>query len=205
MSVKNKNDIFKFFDDATNYLKNLTIRTEIRGRKKLLCKSRNDTAFRGYIISMASLRELYMEIVEEKKYMDTFYTYALSQVHLEIFFRKIRNFHGHNNNPDVINFRSAYRKLCSNIQVMIPQKANCQKFQMDLSPMSVYSDVYFISSRRPKHDENSIDDPHFMKMVESEKDKIHSDILTSDEMDRTYYLTDGFLGASIAFIASQIE
>lgn len=154
---------------------------------------------------MTCLQKMYVELVEEKKYIGTFYTYPMSQDHLEVFFSKMRCFHGQNNNPDVINFQSAYRKLSSNIQVMVPQRANCQKLQMERSPLSVYSDIYFISSRRPKLIENLCQDSEFMEMVAMEKEKICSDILEMEEIDRTYYLTDGFVGASIAYVARRIE
>lgn len=207
MSARNKDVILKFFDSTINYLKQLKIEVILKNKKKrvLLCKSRNSTGFLGYIINMYCLQRMYTELVEEKKYIDTFYTYTLSQDHLEIFFSKMRCFHGQNNNPDVINFRSAYRKLCSNIKVIVPQKANCQKLQMELSSLSAYSDIYFISSRRPKLNENLCNEQNFMNAVATEKEKIYSDILALEEMDRTYYLTDRFVGASIAYVARRIE
>lgn len=207
LNADNRDKIYDLFTEATAYIKKLKIDANVKNKSKkiLLTNSANSTAFKGYVINMSSLKSMYSELVEEEKLMNSFCTYALSQDHIEIFFGKIRSFHGHNNNPDVINFQSAYRKLCANVQVMAPEKSNCQQLQMQLSSLSWQSDIYFVSSRRPKMIKNTLEDVEFMRDVHAEREKIYSDISTLEEMDRTYYLTDGYAGASIAYIARLIE
>lgn len=95
LSSENKDAIFAFLDEATNYLKSLKIdvptkKNSKRFKRVSLANSRNGTAYRGILINIASLKEMYKEFVEEKKYMNVFYTYAMSQDHLEMFFGKIR-------------------------------------------------------------------------------------------------------------------
>lgn len=208
MNATNKDEIVHFFKEAEKYIKKLkidgTVGTSGKMKKILLVNSQNSTGFKGYIINMASLEQLYHELVEEKKYVDALHTYALSQDHIEIFFGKIRSFHGHNNNPDVVNFQSAYKKLCNSIHVMVPEQSNCRKFQMELSSLTWKSDVYFVSSRRPLLLNNKLD-ADFMAKVNAEREKICSDVTTLDQMDRTNYLIDDCVGASISYVARQIE
>lgn len=52
-------------------------------------------------------------------------TYAFSQDHLEMLFCKIRSKNGHNDNPNVIQFQGALRKLLSNVEIKPPVSANC--------------------------------------------------------------------------------
>lgn len=82
-------------------------------------------------------------------------------------------------------------------------KSNCQSLQMQLTTQSVY--IYFVSSRRPKLFKNTTADPNFMENFAKEREQICADVAHLEEMDRTLYLTDGFLGASIAYVARRIE
>lgn len=205
MSVENKESIYNFFDEATQYIKALKIDNIDKKRNELLTTSRNKTAFCAFIINIVSVKAMYEELVEEKNYIEVLYTYSLSQDFLEMFFGKLRSFHGFNNNPDVINFQSAYRKLCSNIQIAPPLKSNCQKFQMQLTTCSTYSDIFYVSSRRPKFTTNTTADPAFMSKVADEREAIISDVVRLDEIDHVYHLTDNIRGASIAYIAQRIE
>lgn len=206
MSAENKEAIYKFLDETTQYIKSLKINVGSKNQKpkrEVLTTSINGTGFRGYVINMAALKGLFEELVEEKQYTDVLYTYKLSQDHIERFFGKLRAFHGFNNNPDVICFQSAFKKLSSNIQIAPPLKTNCQQFHMQLSTCSTYSDIFYVPSTRPKLIENPC--PDFMSNVTRERDQISSYVMELDEMDRTYYLTDGFAGASIAYVAQLIE
>lgn len=115
----------------------------------------------------------------------------------------IRSFHGYNNNPDVICFQSAYRKLACNTQIQPPSQSNCRSLQMELTTQSVYTDIYFVSSRRRNKFQGA--DPKFLDDVAKEREKICADVANLEEIDRTLYLMDGFLGASISYIAFRIE
>ena len=60
-----------------------------------------------------------------EKYMTFLLTYKLSQDHLETFFSCIRRLGGFNNNPTVVQFRSALRKLLAHANVSISLSSNC--------------------------------------------------------------------------------
>lgn len=76
---------------------------------------------------------------------------------------------------------------------------------MQLTSQSVHSDIYFISSRRPKLLKNTIADQTFVENVANEREQIAYDIQRIEKMDRNMYLSDGFIGASISYIARRIE
>ena len=69
---------------------------------------------------------MYIEHVK-KGPMDYLLTFKLSQDHLETFFASIRSRHGFNNNPNAIQFRSAYKQLIIHNEVKSPSSANCVK------------------------------------------------------------------------------
>lgn len=52
-------------------------------------------------------------------------TYRLSQDHLEIFFGRIRQKGGYNNNPNVVQFKSAYKKLLNHLELKSAFRGNC--------------------------------------------------------------------------------
>lgn len=207
LCADNKAAIYKFLDEAKNYIENLKVDVIIKGknRKIRVTKSRNGISFRGYIININVIKEMFHELVEEKQYTDAISTYSMSQDFLEIFFGKIRSFHGHNNNPDVICFQSAYQKLCTNILVLPPLKSNCQQIHTRFSTIADYSNIFQVSSLRPKLFTNIEANSEFMENVLKEKQEISTAIFQFEEMDRSFYLTDGFFGASIAYVAQQIE
>lgn len=95
MSIANRDAIFEFFDEATLYMQNLKIdiqdkKSPDKVKRVFLAKSKNNTAYRAFLINMESLRAIFTELVEEQKCIDVLYTYAMSQDHLELFFGKIR-------------------------------------------------------------------------------------------------------------------
>lgn len=79
--------------------------------QKGLCvyTSKRKTGFIGFIINLTNIFELYSQI--KKHNMDYLLTFKLSQDFLETFFGAIRSRGGFNNNPNVIQFKSAYKRL----------------------------------------------------------------------------------------------
>lgn len=204
LCASNKDVIYKFLDEAEAYIKNLKIKVIKKGKTKriLVTKSRNGISFRGIIINIHVIKEIYKELIEKKKYMDALSMYTMCQDFLEIFFGKIRSFHGHNNNPDVICFQSAYQKLCAHILISPPLKSS---YRILHTTNVNYSNLFKVSSLRPKLFTSIEPDSEFMKNVSKEKQEISSAIFQLEEMDKNYYLTDGFAGAPIAYVAKQIE
>lgn len=78
----------------------------------------------GFLICLESLKILHTRLIETKeiKYIAT---YRLSQDHLELFFGCIRQKGGYNNNPNVVQFKSAYKKLLNHLELKNSFRGNC--------------------------------------------------------------------------------
>lgn len=190
-----------------------TIRKGVQKEVKtpIIC-TRNKTFIRGFLIDSLVLKLMYMEYVEEKGLMNRISTYTLSQDHVEIFFSKIRARNGRNDNPNVLQFKGAYRHVLGNLAIKIPERSNCQQLDMQNASNSdsfnqidwtKHSNVYFISSRRPKLD--IFGDPKFQSNLLSQEDDILENLVVLDEIQKNEYLMDGLNNASIAYIARMIE
>lgn len=113
----NVKDLKVKVDAYVKYIKNL----KIDGKNILETNKR--TAFLGFIISMKNAVKLAEDLFEEGQLLFLL-TYKLSQDHLETFFSCIRRFGGWNNNPTTKQFKSAYRKLLSHVNISVPLSAN---------------------------------------------------------------------------------
>lgn len=65
--------------------------------------------------------------------MKFFLTYKISQDHLELLFSKIRNRFGSNNNPNVLQFKSAMKQIMLKNSVDASPSANCIALEIDRS------------------------------------------------------------------------
>lgn len=97
---------------------------------------------------MHSAMHMFTELIEEKSLLTFLPTYYILQDVIEMFFGKIRACGGFNNNPNVHQFKGAYRKLQANIKVQPSKLGNCRYFDNDLPNNLNFSDIYFVSSRR---------------------------------------------------------
>lgn len=110
--IKQKVDLY------TIYIKNLQINNvNILNTKKKI-------SFYGFIIDLNNVILLTKDLLEEKQ-LSLLLTYKLSQDHLEMFFSCIRRCGGFNNNPSAKQFKSAYKKLLTHININVPLTANC--------------------------------------------------------------------------------
>lgn len=163
LSEGNVRIVSNFFETAIKYFKGLQIEDErfVKSqtgvtRRKVrvpILKSRNKTAFRGFIIDMISLMEMYKDLVEGRdspKILTSIPTYYLQQDHIEMFFGKIRACGGFNNNPNVNQFKGAYRKIQGNCTVLPSKNGNCRAFDENLPENLHYSDIYHVSSKRAR-------------------------------------------------------
>lgn len=100
INSRNQEFIFKYFDSAIEYLKNIKLSSG-----SLIISTKNKTAFRGFIVNMINLKAIYKECVESGL-LNCFPTYTFSQDHLECFFGRIRSYSlcGNNDNPNVEQF-----------------------------------------------------------------------------------------------------
>lgn len=170
LNFENKREIFEFIEDSIVKLKELKM-NQIRKCKGIertvktnVLKTINKTPVVGFLVNFTNIPLMYARFVEgkdedghedsESKKMTHFRTYALSQDRIELLFGKIRARNGHNNNPNCIQFKGAYRRLLANIEINPPASTNCMLFDpIDLHMFQPQSNVYTVAStRRPKID-----------------------------------------------------
>lgn len=138
--LKNKDDVFELLNKIKNYFLSLQIQIKhirvikrphrdpriiLEILKKKVVESQRQTGFVGAIICIESLKNMYREMVEEKGIKSYISTYRLSQDHLELFFGCIRRHGGHNNNPNVRQFREAYKKILNHLELKSSFTGNC--------------------------------------------------------------------------------
>lgn len=178
LSQLNNRVVFDFFDKVANYLKCLWIedankntRTKpakpIKPKKVPILASRRKTAFRGYIINMFSLKLMFDQFIKNDGVLESLSTYYLQQDALEMFFGKIRARGGFNNNPNVDQFKGAYRRLLANLKIVSSTFGNCRPIDDKLPEDVHYSNIFFVSSNRRKTDFSDI-----QEIYETQKDDI---------------------------------
>lgn len=178
LSAENQRIVFDFFDETIEYFSSLKVEVSFYRKEKNEGTEKNEsgkskselkkdrvvdrveirpilhtchkTGFRGFIISMTSVKEMFKEYVENEHYFNSIPTYNLLQDVLEMMFARIRSCGGFNNNPNVFQFKGAFRKVVCNMKMDLAVNTNCRMFDMNLPENLFYSNIYFISSKRPK-------------------------------------------------------
>lgn len=75
-----------------------------------------NTGIVGLLVCIDSVQRLYTSYVETG-YLSYILAYKFSQDHLELFFGNIRSQGGFNNNPNSLQFKSAYKKLLMHLEL----------------------------------------------------------------------------------------
>lgn len=204
LSGLNNRVVFDFFEKATDYLKCLWINDAKKNAKPKLVqitKSRKKTAFRGYIVNMSSLKLMFDEFIENDGALESISTYFLQQDFLEMFFGKIRARGGFNNNPNVDQFKGAYRRLLGNLKIIASPFSNCRVIDDDKLPEDIhFSNIFFVSSTRRKTTFTDIED-----IYQKQKEDILLEVTRLDGLNSCNSLLDNTKKYSIAYIASLIE
>jgi hypothetical protein len=93
---------------------------------QLLSTHRRRTFVLGFRTSITSIVSLSKELLTrtDNKF-DYVLTFKMSQDHIECLFSKIRSMGGFNNNPNVVQFKAALRKLLVKQQISASPAANC--------------------------------------------------------------------------------
>lgn len=120
MNPSKQSQIFSFFDEMIEYIKSL----RIASKGKLLIKTVRKTAFRGLIIDMINLKNIYVELLDSQL-MESLPTFKFSQDPLECLFGRIRSRNGCNDNPTAQQFCAAFRKVVVNTQINCSSFSNC--------------------------------------------------------------------------------
>lgn len=123
MNEENKQYISEFLIYFKEYVENLAyVNNTNNTNNEYLLKSQRKTGFLGLIICLTNLLKLY-EIL--KPYILYLLSYKFSQDHLEVFFSAMRSRGGFNNNPNAIQFRSAYKRLLVRHEINGSEFGNC--------------------------------------------------------------------------------
>lgn len=199
MNKHNKDAIINAFNEIETYIKDLKFKKEA-GEIRKVCRSEFKTGFSGTIINMHSLKHIYEEYVEsEKPLLSCIPSYYLNQDGVEIFFGKVRSLGRFNDNPNVIHFQAAYRKLLGCDTVFLSRKGNCEALNINENP---FSDILHVSSRRDKHHEQTDQNDEFI--VTEEVELLYKKLSDVDACGESS-LTDTLRSTTLAHIANLIE
>lgn len=105
--------IFSFTERMELYIKGLEIEVKTKKKgiiRKPIFKSREYMGFFGFYNDLISLKGIYNDFVQNGP-LEILYTMQISQDHLETLFSLFRNRQGNNDNPNAVEFKSAFRKL----------------------------------------------------------------------------------------------
>lgn len=122
ISKETETEFSAFFEKARNYLSKLKIIED--GIKKQALRTKSFTPFFGFYYNTISLMGIYNDYV--KNSTGIFYTFSVSQDHLESYFGCIRSMGGYNDNPNAQLFQAAYRKLLLHTEVASSHHSNCE-------------------------------------------------------------------------------
>lgn len=122
-SEESVNDFETYFEFAEIYIRGL--RLEQKGIEMPILDSESFTGYFGFLHNMSSFMGIYKDYIK-KNGIDKFYTFGVSQDHVESYFGCIRRMHGCNDNPSQQQFTAAYRKLLFHNEVSTSWKSNCE-------------------------------------------------------------------------------
>lgn len=194
-----------FLQEVKNYTLSLSVIDPNTGERMLICNSIWKTGFRGFVVDIISLTEMYSELIEQNKWMAVLPTYRLSQDHLEMFFGKIRSMNGSNDNPTALQFLSAYRKLLFNADIQVSKYSNVRAI--------VSSNILTIPSftQRSTLEKDVVEHSGLCVSVatslspEQELTEEWQEALEWEQISQSDYLTGGIIDCGIAFVANIIE
>lgn len=199
LNPENKRIVVDFLQESIAYIKTLSVIND-KGKLVPILNSRNKTGFLGMVTSITSLIQFYNEYVEDKKQLQSVPTYSLQQDMLEMFFGRIRSKNGFNNNPNVMQFKGAFRKLLCNIKIEAPESGNCRVFERSLPVDYLYSNVFTVSSKRPKIAFEEIEETY-----EQQKNNILDTVFNVDRIEVNDPLLESTTKYRIAYVAKEIE
>ena len=103
----------------------------------ILAKQKRKTFVLGFVTSALSAKFLAFELLgRADDPFEFLLTYKFSQDHLELLFSCIRAMLGFSNNPDVLRFKAALKKLLLHVSVGASKHANCLMFEDEaISPI----------------------------------------------------------------------
>ena len=172
-------------DSSSNYLANLTDEHGLS-----ILSHRRKTFAVGLITAANSVKKLSESLLTRKNNPYSYFrTYRASQDHIELLFNCIRGKLGSNDNPDVVQFKTAMKKILLHASICnMPSKyGNCALLENDESP-AIFS-LKWAKNRAPTCDKSNDDD--------DEADELLSVLLTSSLNSENKENILGYVGGSI--------
>lgn len=130
LSPRNADEIMPYLVKVKEYLISLSV--DIRRKKTIkrknetrvvfssenvpLWKCQANTGVIGLLVCIESLTYLYRTLVESDT-LSFLLSYKFSQDHVELFFGHLRSHGGHNNNPNAVQLKSAYKKMLMHLEL----------------------------------------------------------------------------------------
>lgn len=206
LNPKNKNEIFSFLNEVKEYILSLRILNPKTKKKIPIVKSIWKTGFRGFVVNIISLMDMYSEFVEKNEYMDYLATYRLSQDHLEMFFGKIRSMNGSNDNPTAVQFKSAYRKLLQNLDIKVSRDSNV-KFIVPSNILTIPSSSRRSTLEKDVNEHSNSPESVSLPLYSNESifQEWEENLYLEDSQQNINYLTESRMDSGIAYAANVIE
>lgn len=189
-NAENKRIVSDTFEKAINYIKSLKLQQGNSNSKVNILETKVRCGFRGFIINMKSIKNIYTDYVENSKTLKSLPVFSLSQDHLESFFGKIRSLNGCNDNPTVQQFSSAYKKLLTHSDIKLSELSNCE----DSLCQQITSDILTVSSKKPKSPQEPNDEENILDIA-----------FTVNALGDNSHIVETLGHTSIAYVASKIE
>jgi len=142
-----------------NYLSTLKFKNQ------LLYTTNKKTFILGFTAAVRSIFEISKTIFTENLNFKYIITYNFSQDHIEMLFGRIRQRYGTNNNPTVLQFKTAMKQILIKNSIKCSENSNCNSFDNDITA-SIFSFTH--SSKNKKNLSDNFD---------SDYEKIDEDIL----------------------------
>lgn len=119
LTAENKRIIFDCLRENIKFFKSLKIEEEYFEKEDIedahpksklvpLLKTRSYCGFRGLVVDMMSLMEMYTEYIEQNHVLSSIATYNILQDVIEMFFGRLRACGGFNNNPNFQQFKGIH-------------------------------------------------------------------------------------------------
>lgn len=203
LNPQNQNEVFSMLEKAKKYILSLTVKDPKTGRTISIVESKWKTGFRGFIVDIISITEMYTELVKQNRWINCLPTYRISQDHLEMFFGKIRSMNGDNDNPTTVQFLSAYRKLLFNSDVLLSKYSNVRAISSS-NLLTVPSSIRRSTLQKDVAQHNRLFES---VALSSEQEEIEEwqEALEWDQLTHSDYLTGGTIDSGIAYTANIIE
>lgn len=160
----------------------------------LLTKSRRRTFIYGLALTTKSILDVASDIFYQNKTYKYLLTYRFSQDHLEILFSKIRGRHGHNNNPNVLQFKYAMRQILMHNNIKNSSNMNCIELDNDFNG-SIF-EFRWKKKRQESLFNNNV-------ILETENDENNNQILNIAEPQHFGHLQDNILYYISGYIAKK--